>query len=335
MKQWIKRLVLLATVLILGSSIKLYTTQQTAAREPEETEAQHTVSRAADSYFYRQLDETEQMLYDGLYENRKDMKNGTSTISFGEQFSDVLDLPRGTTQLNQSFQAAVDAYLQDNPNLFYLDVSHLYLHVDTTTFLGLDTYDVYINNSQTESYLAKPFTSEQKVKRAEQRLKAVRKQVVQQATGDDYTDICMVHDYLVDNVEYDSSHPDTCYSAYGALVKNRAVCQGYAKAFQYLMDALDIPCILVSGTASDSDGNLENHAWNYVQLSGAWYAVDVTWDDPVFADALSETLLSASSRTAYLLKGERTMSEDHFPDGELTDGSKVFSYPKLNKQDYK
>ena len=335
MKQWIKRLLLLAVILVIGYSARLYTAEQSTAAAQDNTKAQHTVSRAADNYFYRQLDETEQALYDGLNSNRKQMKSGVYTIPFEDQFSDVLELPRGFTQLNNSFQAAVDAYLQDNPNVFYLNIRHLYLHIDTTTFLGMDTYNVYIDNGQKASYLAKPFTSRETVVRAQRRMKAVREQIVRQSTGDDYTDICMVHDYLVDNVEYDSSHPGTCYSAYGALVKHKAVCQGYAKAFQYLMDALDIPCILVSGTASDADGNLESHAWNYVQLSGKWYAVDVTWDDPVFEDALSETLLSASARTTYLLKGEQTMSEDHFPDGVLTTGSKHFSYPELNESDYK
>ena len=34
------------------------------------------------------------------------------------------------------------------------------------------------------------------------------------------------------------------------------------------MDELKIPCVLVSGTGTNSNGQTESHAWNYVQLDG-------------------------------------------------------------------
>ena len=43
------------------------------------------------------------------------------------------------------------------------------------------------------------------------------------------------------------------------------------------MDLLGIECITVVGA---SFGSSEDHAWNMVKLDGAWYCVDVTWDDP-------------------------------------------------------
>ncbi len=42
------------------------------------------------------------------------------------------------------------------------------------------------------------------------------------------------------------------------------------------MDASEFLCVLVSGTATNSQGEEENHAWNYVQINENWYAVDVT-----------------------------------------------------------
>ena len=58
----------------------------------------------------------------------------------------------------------------------------------------------------------------------------------------------MVHDYLVNNVEYDTSiSQSNIYDIYGALVNNVAVCEGYARAFKYIMDEMNIPCVLVIG----------------------------------------------------------------------------------------
>ena len=90
--------------------------------------------------------------------------------------------------------------------------------------------------------------------------------------------VVQVHNYLALTCAYDydnyqaGSIPRDSYTAYGALVKRSAVCQGYSLAFELLMQQLGIPCVIVE---SDS----MNHAWNAVQLDGTWYHVDVTWDD--------------------------------------------------------
>ena len=82
------------------------------------------------------------------------------------------------------------------------------------------------------------------------------------------------HDYLTSTIEYvaGSSYNQ---SAYSALTLGQSVCAGYARAFQYMMQKMGIPCAYVVGYAG------ENHAWNLVQLDGEHYAMDVTWDDPL------------------------------------------------------
>ncbi|MDE6004635.1 MAG: hypothetical protein K2G88_04545 [Oscillospiraceae bacterium] len=100
----------------------------------------------------------------------------------------------------------------------------------------------------------------------------------------DYEKILQIHDYLVIHTEYDSdsallSEKGIWSTAYGCLINNKAVCQGYAQAFQLLMNALDITCGICSGTAKN-----EPHAWNYVLLNQKYYWVDVTWDDPVMTE---------------------------------------------------
>lgn len=81
-----------------------------------------------------------------------------------------------------------------------------------------------------------------------------------------------VHDYLANTIEYSKAAPMN-QSAYSAIVNKRTVCAGYARAMQYIMQRLGVPCYYCTGYAG------ENHAWDIIQLDSDFYNVDVTWDD--------------------------------------------------------
>lgn len=98
----------------------------------------------------------------------------------------------------------------------------------------------------------------------------------------DYEKALVIHDWLATYCEYDYDNylldeiPDSSHSMYGPFLYKTAVCDGYAKAYKYIMqDKLGIPCYL---TTSDE----MNHAWNIIQIDGSYYHVDVTWDDPTW-----------------------------------------------------
>lgn len=96
-----------------------------------------------------------------------------------------------------------------------------------------------------------------------------------------------VHDRLASMITYsgESSYNQTLYSA---LCQQATVCAGYAKAFQYLMTSLGVPCYYCEGTAQDSssdDNAWSAHAWNIICLDGRCYNVDLTWDDTSLASA--------------------------------------------------
>lgn len=100
-----------------------------------------------------------------------------------------------------------------------------------------------------------------------------------------------MHDYLASHVKY--AYDDylqgtvdiSAYNIYGALVEGEAVCQGYALAYEYLLNQYGISCGIASSDAA-------NHAWNLVKIRDKWYHVDVTWDDPPY-DNLGQALHSA------------------------------------------
>jgi len=116
----------------------------------------------------------------------------------------------------------------------------------------------------------------------------------------DYEKLKYVHDWIVENTVY--SNTDAAYEseADGPIVYGQALCEGYSKAFMYFAQSLGYPCVCSVGTS-----RLEPHMWNMVKIGGAWYNVDVTWDDPVSADG-TQTL-----RHDYFLISDAELRLDH------------------------
>lgn len=100
------------------------------------------------------------------------------------------------------------------------------------------------------------------------------RQIVSEAQNlpSDYEKEKFVHDKLIERVSYNLS-AEMNQSAYSALVNGQTVCAGYARAFQYLLQQLGIPCYYCTGYAGEA------HAWNIVALDDGYYNVDTTWDD--------------------------------------------------------
>lgn len=87
--------------------------------------------------------------------------------------------------------------------------------------------------------------------------------------GTTYDKVKNALDYLCDHINYQNGGR-RAQSAYGALIDGACVCEGYASAYKLLLDAMGIPCEIVS---------TKSHAWNIVQVDGQWYHVDVTHCD--------------------------------------------------------
>lgn len=99
------------------------------------------------------------------------------------------------------------------------------------------------------------------------------------ATGkNEYERELLLHDALAKRVTYQEG--EEAHNAYGALVNGKAVCEGYARAFQYLLYQAGIQCLMAEGSSiSPFTGLSEGHAWNVVYIDGHYYHVDPTWDD--------------------------------------------------------
>ena len=327
-----------STVTSLGKDEENLSTPGIIDTTSSELEATHTSGDVnydnvvVDNYFYDQLEEPSKIIYRALEANKENMKSGTYQINLGNTFTDILSSTNGESLLGDYYQSAVETFIYDNPDVFYLDVNKMYLNIETTTKRNDVSYNVFINSGNQANYLDEAYNSEAQINQAIAQLESVRNQIIAQAQGSAYNQIKYVHDYIVDNTSYDStiSNPDI-YNIYGTLIRKSSVCEGYAKSFKYLMDALDIPCVIVIGEATNSSGESESHAWNYVMLNNIWYAIDTTWDDPV---VIGGGRPSSSAKTRYFLRGANTFNADHFPNGQFTQSGKTYEYPVLSQIDY-
>jgi len=190
-------------------------------------------------------------LYRFIHENAKTMLKST-------------DIKVEQALTEYQMRMVLDAYIYDHPEVFWLDSKYLYLvdSEDKTTIELCCTIEGEELLNAKKSFNAK--------------LDEIISNAPKNATA--YEIELYVHDYLVNNCDYDyeavDDEDDNAYSAYGAIVEKSAVCSGYSKAFQILCNKLGVECISILGESHD-----ENHQWNAVRLDDNWYQVDVTWDD--------------------------------------------------------
>ena len=284
-------------------------------------------------YLYEQLDDTAKIIYKKLYEEKDNLKTGTYKVDFGNTFQTLLSQENGDKELKEQYQTAIEALVYENPDIFYLDVTKMYINIEKITKITGVRYNVYIDNGNEICYLTDGFYSKEDVEEYENKIEQIKNQIIVQiAEKDDYTKIKLVHDYLIDSIEYDDTlRENNIYDIYGALVNKKCVCEGYAKAFQYIMQEAGIETVIIIGTGTNSRNETESHAWNYVNLNNKWYAIDVTWDDPIISGG---GILTNKSRYEYFLKGSQTMNENHVPSGRFTEKGKIFKYPELSIEDY-
>ena len=323
----------------IGDTISTITNNETISAlienyEPDdEDNTIYEISDSQDRYFYDQLDDTSKIIYAEILNNIDKIKNGEDYIKISSKLSELSKNEDMSTALTNSFQNAWDAFRNDNVDVFYIDGSKMCLATKTIKIGNKVNYEFYITRGKNPNYFIDGFNTSEEVEEAIKFVENSENEILSTVTEkNDYYKIVKIHNWIVDNVEYNLYESNNNANIYGALKDRKVVCEGYARLFKSLMDKLEIPCVIISGEGIDLDtGTRENHAWNYVYLKGNWYAIDTTWDDPVI---IGNGTVSRDVRYKYFLKGSNNFNKSHISDGKLVENGIKFIYPDISEEDY-
>lgn len=90
----------------------------------------------------------------------------------------------------------------------------------------------------------------------------------QETNGSEYDMALWLHDWTLDQLEYD--HSLNWCSAESGLTRHQGICESYQRIYSKLLDAAGIANGRITGNG---------HTWNAVKIDGKWCQMDLTWDD--------------------------------------------------------
>jgi hypothetical protein len=173
--------------------------------------------------------------------------------------SDSTEIP---TIVEEDIEIAFKCVVQDHPELFYVNGYYYSIYkykdeIDSITFRGQYTIE---ENAIIES---------------QEYIDTYVDQFMENITANmsTYDKVKMAYEIVILNTKYNTSAQDN-QDIRSVFLYRESVCQGYAEAFQYLLQSMDIPCMVVTGYAGG-----EPHAWALVQIDGEYYYTDPTWGD--------------------------------------------------------
>ena len=195
-------------------------------------------------------------------------------------------------QVYDAFRTSVQLIFDEHPEIFWLDTMQNIVVSDdhnTLTFYPRPT-SAYGTADKEGTKASKLNTTA--IKNTASKMNAAVKKM---GGSNTYEQVKAIHDAIVNGTQYPADPNKATHNqhqAVGPLVEGKAVCDGYAKAFKYACDQKGIPCIIVTGTATNNLGEKGTHAWNYVKMDdGKWYQVDTDWDDPQTKGGNSKSVL--------------------------------------------
>lgn len=197
-------------------------------------------------YYYKSLNENQQDAYRKIYRTVMDFGKSCRVPVTAEELQNIYI-----------------GLLYDNPDIFWLRTDYEYID--------------YVKSVQISPLYRN--TKEEAMEITE-RLDAKIDEIVAMASSEsDYEKELFFHDYICRNTVYDESTLETVGStAYSSLLYGKAICEGYARAMQILLDRVGINNYLIVGEAT-SESKTESHMWNVVEIDGKKYHLDATWDD--------------------------------------------------------
>lgn len=201
----------------------------------------------------------------------------------------------GQFYTQQEIVTVVDVYRRDHPEHFWISNQFAMSYYTPGQYVGVILYITLCGTERTNAVA-------QVEAAADVILAGIRPGMT------DYKKELYIHDALAAHITYlDNSN---AHDIYGAMVLGAAVCEGYAKAFQYMLRQVGIQSYIATGYGGG------RHAWNYVRLADRYYLTDLTWNDQ--GDEIYH---------AYFNVTDAMLEEDHTTDTE------IYPLPVCNSRD--
>lgn len=248
-------------------------------------------------FAYNQLDEHEKELYSKCFD---------AIVAFKDSVEDLSEV-----LTEQTLKKIRDYILIDHPELFWFDGKYVYYTNNSTGKITKVEFRYCVSKDEAEV----------RKKKIESKITPFIKGIKDSMS--DYDVAKTIYKNIIELVDYDSNalekskvNSDDLLSVdlrsiYGVFVNRKAVCAGYAKAIQYLMNKYGIECTQITGV-SERDSL---HAWNLIKLEGDYYYVDATWDDHSNTDSDKNT--SSNVTYNYFCVTTEELLKDHTPDETL------------------
>lgn len=242
--------------------------------------------------------------------------SGSATLTF--KSDTVFGIPSGATETDYQVKQA-------NNYVRYSEVA------TKRTSLPIDSSSKSISVATSNdlynavSYGYKPIFANNEAGQALEALYQKARDVLFKYIDDEMSDlekIAVIHDWIVNEVDYDYKAADQTssgsgYNAFyleGVFNDHRAVCDGKSKAFALLCGIEGIPVMRIIGKAGH-DGQMSGHAWNKVLVDTdgdnvrEWFNIDTTWDDTTIRT--SDKVCTEYLNYAYYLVSDAVMEDTH------------------------
>lgn len=265
-------------------------------------------------YFYNQLSSKEKTYWDAL--NKVCLKYMTTQADAAKYnisgttyyYIDIV----GSSSLSLSqMEEVYQIFRYSNPQYYFLKSA--YLKSGTYGIAGC-VYPAFANGSARAAA----------TKKVQSQVSSWQKKI--DACSTDEKKVKMIHDLIIDKVEYNQTlydnnfkDEDTAYSqsAYSVFCTDLTVCAGYSQAFEMMCNGSGIDAVAVTSYY---------HEWNKVRLNDSWYNVDCTWDD---ADGTiyygyferSDNYYDTVNYSSYVFHAEEDIWEGYLPACTIDSGA--------------
>lgn len=265
-------------------------------------------------YFYNQLSSKEKAYWDAL--NKVCLKYMTTQADAAKYnisgttyyYIDIV----GSSSLSLSqMEEVYQIFRYSNPQYYFLKSA--YLKNGTYGIAGC-VYPAFENGSARAAA----------TKKVQSQVSSWQKKI--DACSTDEKKVKMIHDLIIDKVEYNQTlydnnfkDEDTAYSqsAYSVFCTDLTVCAGYSQAFEMMCNGSGIDAVAVTSYY---------HEWNKVRLNDSWYNVDCTWDD---ADGTiyygyferSDNYYDTVNYSSYVFHAEEDIWEGYLPACTIDSGA--------------